>query len=62
MLGPVARAWLTHKLTAIEALFEEKITGSLLTQGQVMAENAVERIASMAENLSRCESALEKTP
>jgi hypothetical protein len=33
----VARAWLTHKLTAIEALFEEKITGSLLNRGQDVA-------------------------
>ena len=33
LLGPVAQAWLTHKLTAIAALFEEKITGSLLQKG-----------------------------
>lgn len=61
MLGPVARAWLTHKLTAIEAIFEEKITGSLLQQGRIMAEQAAERIASMAESLDRCGRALEKT-
>ncbi len=62
LLGPVARAWLTHKLTTISALFEEKITGSLLQQGQDMAENAADRISSMAENLARCGRALEKTP
>ncbi len=61
LLGPVARAWLTHKLTATEALFEETITGSLLQQGREVTETAAERIASMAENLARCGRALEKT-
>ena len=60
LLGPVARAWLTHKLTSIAALFEEKITGSLLQRGQDVAENAAGRISSMAESLARCGRALEK--
>ena len=62
LLGPVARAWLTHKLRAIETLFEEKITGSLLQRGQEMAETCADRIASMDESLARCGRALEKTP
>jgi hypothetical protein len=61
LLGPVARAWLTHKLTAIEALFEEKITGSMLQRGRTVAEQAAGRIASMAESLTRCSRALEET-
>ncbi|WP_372682217.1 dynamin family protein [Desulfosarcina sp.] len=60
LLGPVARAWLTHKLTAIEALFEEKITGPLLGRGREMAEHTAKRIDSMAERLARCGRALEK--
>ncbi|MCB2148878.1 MAG: dynamin family protein [Deltaproteobacteria bacterium] len=62
LLGPVARAWLTHKLRAIEALFEEKITGSLMQRGQEVAETSADRIASMAENLARCGRVLEKIP
>ncbi|MBC2709603.1 MAG: dynamin family protein [Desulfosarcina sp.] len=62
LLGPVARAWLTHKLMAIEALFEEKITGSLMQKGRDVVENAAGRISSMAESLARCGRALEKTP
>jgi hypothetical protein len=61
LLAPVARAWLTHKLTAIEALFEEKITGSLLNRGQDVATQADGRIASMTQNLVRCGRVLEKT-
>ena len=61
LLAPVARAWLTHKLTAIEALFEEKITGFLLNRGQDVAKQAAGRIASMTQNLARCGRALEKT-
>jgi hypothetical protein len=60
LLAPVARAWLTHKLTAIEALFEEKITGSLLQTGATVLDTVAGRIASMTESLSRCERALEK--
>jgi hypothetical protein len=62
LLGPVARAWLTHKLTAIEALFEEKITGPLLGRGQDMADRTAELIDSMAESLAHCGRALEKYP
>ncbi len=62
LLGPVAQAWLTHKLTAIEALFEEKITGPLLRRGRDMAEHTAERIDSMSESLARCGRALEKIP
>jgi hypothetical protein len=62
LLGPVARAWLTHKLTAIAALFEEKITGSLLRHGQEVIDAADGRIASMAESLDRCGRVLEKIP
>jgi energy-coupling factor transporter ATP-binding protein EcfA2 len=62
MLAPVARAWLTHKLTAIEALFEEKITGTLLQRGQEMADHTANRIESMTESLARCGRALEKNP
>ncbi len=62
LLGPVAQAWLTHKLTAIEALFEEKITGPLLRRGRDMAEHTAERIDSMSERLTRCGRALEKIP
>jgi hypothetical protein len=60
LLGPVARAWLTHKLTAIEALFEEKITGPLLRRGRDMVEHTAKRIESMSESLARCGRVLEK--
>lgn len=59
LLGPVARAWLTHKLTAIAALFEEKITGPLLQKGSDVTRTAAGRIASMVESLDRSRRALE---
>jgi hypothetical protein len=62
LLAPVARAWLTHKLTAIGALFEEMITGSLLQKGEQVIEQAVGRLASMADGLARCERVLEERP
>jgi len=61
LLAPVARAWLTHKLTAIEALFEEKITGALLQKGQAVLETAADDIQRMDRSLVRCGRALEKT-
>jgi hypothetical protein len=62
LLGPVAQDWLTHKLTAIEALFEEKITGPMLRRGRDVAEHTTERIESMSENLAHCGRALENKP
>lgn len=61
LLAPVARAWLTHKLTAIEALFEEKITGALLKKGQAVLAAAADDIQRMDQSLARCGRALEKT-
>jgi hypothetical protein len=54
LLAPVARAWLTYKLTAVEALFEEKITGGMLQTGALALENAAGGIASMEESLNCC--------
>jgi hypothetical protein len=54
LLAPVARAWLTYKLTAVEALFEEKITGGMLQTGAQALENAAGGIASMEESLNCC--------
>jgi hypothetical protein len=60
LLGPVAQAWLTHKLTAIEALFKEIVTGPLLEKGQSVIEGSHSRISSMTHNLTRCRNALKK--
>lgn len=60
LLAPVARAWLTHKLTAIEALFEEKITGPLLKRGQEVIEDAGDRLLVLDESLAVCEKSLDQ--
>lgn len=61
LLAPVARAWLTHKLTAIEGLFEETITGTILDSGASLLDRVDDRIDAMAAGLARCEQALEKS-
>ena len=60
LLSPVAGAWLSHKLTAIEALFEEIVTAAVLQAGQSAMTIADERITSMADSLARCGRALEQ--
>jgi hypothetical protein len=40
MLAPVARTWLAHKLTAVQTLFEQQITGELLTAARSAREAA----------------------
>ena len=62
LLAPVARAWLTHKLTAIEALFQEKITGTLFEQGAKTLAIAADRIDEMDRSLASGRRVLEKTP
>ncbi len=60
LLGPVARAWLVHKLKAIEALFETDITGPMLTAGKATMDSAEERMASMQNQLSHLKRVLEE--
>jgi len=60
LLSPVAGAWLAHKLKAIDALFEEMISGPLLQKGRNLINAAAKRIDSMANGLNRCERVLEK--
>ena len=62
LLAPVARAWLTHKLTAIEALFEEKITGALLERGAQTRDVAAGQIHAMAQSLAHGRRVLENAP
>ena len=59
LLGPVARAWLLHKLKAIEALFEEDITGPMLTAGKAAVDLAEKRMASMQNQLAHLKRVLE---
>jgi hypothetical protein len=60
LLGPVAQAWLTHKLKAIEALFETLITGSMVADGESAVRMATERMASMQTHLAHLNRVLEK--
>jgi hypothetical protein len=62
LLGPVAKAWLADKLTALEALFEEIITGALLQHGRDVMKDAADRISLMEASLARCGRAMEHTP
>jgi GTPase SAR1 family protein len=62
LLAPVARAWLMHKLKAIEALFEEKITGRMLQTGQALLDASAGRVAIVTDSLTRCGQALERRP
>jgi hypothetical protein len=47
MLGPIAKSWLEHKLSDIQMLFEEEITGGLL-QGSRGALEASEGLLNQA--------------
>ena len=62
LLGPVAQAWLTHKLKAIEGLFETLITGSMLEEGNAAAALAAERISSVQNHLAHLKRVLENRP
>jgi hypothetical protein len=51
MLAPVAQTWLAHKLTAVQRLFEEQITGEVLTQARAAGERADGLLARVAAQL-----------
>lgn len=52
MLAPLARTWLAHKLTLVQALFEEQITGDVIEAARSANSQAVERLARIAQHLS----------
>jgi GTPase SAR1 family protein len=60
LLAPMARTWLTVKLTAIETLFQEMITGPMLEKGRFVVVESAEKIASVKQHLTVCHRALEK--
>ncbi|PIE67405.1 MAG: hypothetical protein CSA23_03925 [Deltaproteobacteria bacterium] len=62
LLAPVAGTWLSHKLAAIESLFEEKITGALLQKGQAVENAAAGCIETLARHLALCQQVSEASP
>ncbi len=60
LLAPVARAWLTHKLKAIDTMFHDTITAPLLDFGGNLVKEADGRIAAMDETLAGLDRILEK--
>lgn len=59
ILGPVARAWLTEKLAAIDALFESQITGPLIKAGERISRQAAAGIDTVSGYLDRLETIVE---
>jgi hypothetical protein len=45
MLGPVAQSWLSHKLQKVQSLFEQEITGDILSAAQQVTTEAERRLA-----------------
>jgi hypothetical protein len=59
LLAPVAQTWLSHKLTAVQTLFEEQISGELLratgealTRGAPLLEAVRQDLAALEERLA----------
>jgi hypothetical protein len=52
MLAPVAQTWLAHKLTAVQTLFEEQITGEVLEAAHSAAERADALLARVEAHLA----------
>jgi len=51
MLAPVARTWLAHKIEAVAALFERRITGTVLSAGRTAAQTADRLLADIDKAL-----------
>jgi hypothetical protein len=58
LVGPIAKAWLSNKLQAVESLFQEHITAEMLNHLNQTLEEAEGLIASIREALGICEKAL----
>ena len=54
MLGPIVETWLSHKLTIIQNLFEEHITGDILRIADESIAEAAHRINDIEDSLKTC--------
>lgn len=52
LLAPVARTWLAHKLTAVQTLFEEQITGPILSEARAAADETDRLVKSIDDALA----------
>jgi hypothetical protein len=52
LLAPVARTWLAHKLTAVQTLFEEQITGPILSEARRAADESGRLVKSIEDALA----------
>ncbi len=52
LLAPVARTWLAHKLTAVQTLFEEQITGRILSAARSAADETERLVKSIDDALA----------
>ncbi len=55
MLAPVARTWLTHKLQAVQVLFEQQITGRVLTRARTAYAQATRELDQIDRDLETLE-------
>ena len=61
LIGPIAKAWLSNKLQAVETLFEEHITADLLTRLRDILSEAESLIAAIRDSIGTCERALPRS-
>ncbi|MDD4464458.1 MAG: hypothetical protein PHR86_09500, partial [Desulfobacterales bacterium] len=59
ILGPVARSWLSSKLQVVHDLFEQQITGPVLSAVRRTLETAGTRIHDMDRRIEQCRGMLE---
>lgn len=52
MLAPVAQTWLTHKLKAVQTLFEAQITGDVLVPARDVYDRTAQQLAQVARDLA----------
>jgi hypothetical protein len=52
MLGPIARAWLSHKFERVRTIFEQEITGDLLLSAERAAEEAERLLGEIDRSLT----------
>jgi hypothetical protein len=58
LIGPIAETWLKNKLQVVETLFDDRITGTLVTHLTQTLETADRQVAAIHKAIDGCERAL----
>ena len=59
LLGPIAKTWLNSKLSTVQNIFDQQITGKIIMQGRAIVSESEPLLKEIADQIDICKKAIE---